>query len=133
MNDKVALEQQLFSWEEWDCVDEGVYVFNGITLREDIGEWERGHQFSHAIVNYTDSTVCFRTTEDDEVGHTYHLFLSVGPKVLDDPSLDEKDDDTIPCPAPEEDVAVKAAQNLSHEALLEAARNGAELGTDDEH
>lgn len=136
-----TLEQQLFSWEEWDSVDEGVYVYTGITLNQDIGNgslvWEKGHKFSHATVNYRNSTVCFYTVEHDEVGHTYPLVLGVGERLeptqfddlpLDHPSLEEEERDTLL----DVDPSVSAAGKLSHEGLLDAARAGAELGTCDE-
>lgn len=81
----MTIEQQLFSWDEWDTYDEGVYVFTMPTLKvallKEQGEWGSdsflpGQVFDHAVVDFQRSYVEFFEGPRDEVGYRYALTLT---------------------------------------------------------
>lgn len=84
------VEFPLFTWEKWDVIEEGVYVYSPVTLKVDIGvhEFSRvmpaftaGKKFAHATVDYQKSIITFYDTDDAEVGHKYALHLAIGGKI----------------------------------------------------
>jgi hypothetical protein len=82
------IESQLFTWEEWDTIDEGVYDFSYVTLTDCMSRlhcWEVGKEFSHAVVDFQTSSVTFYDTPEDEKGHSFELCLSVGRKLIKRP------------------------------------------------
>lgn len=88
-SERKTIESQLFTWEEWDAVDEGVYDFSGVALVLPIFPFgsdnneaiEVGHKFSHAVVDFQHSSVTFYDEPEDEVGLSFELWLSVGRRV----------------------------------------------------
>jgi hypothetical protein len=77
MSIETGIEGQLFSWETWDSVDEGVLSFEKPKLKVDVGDFKSGHIFAHCVVDFQKSKIVFFDTDTDEVGHTFELKLSI--------------------------------------------------------
>ena len=43
-----TLEQQIFSWEDWDELDVGDLIFYDVTLKVPVGEFPAGTHFAYA-------------------------------------------------------------------------------------
>lgn len=87
MNTGKTIENQLFSWEGWDEVEIGVFIFTKVILKRLIGRgydtpcFEIGHHFSHAVFDTQNSTVTFFDNETDEKGHKFELLISIGKEI----------------------------------------------------
>lgn len=51
------MEKQLFDWVDWSDVDVMVFIFDGITLIRQIGDFPIGSKFDSALVNYAAGTL----------------------------------------------------------------------------
>lgn len=90
MNNRISVVDSLFSWEEWDEIETGVFNFTCITMKtgiiqypeDDVARFEfiEGKTFSHAVVNLQKCHITFYDTSDDEVGHKYNISLNIGDK-----------------------------------------------------
>lgn len=45
------METELFTWVDWDIVDEDIMQFQDITLVIPIGNFNKGEKFSYAVIN----------------------------------------------------------------------------------
>ena len=68
------MEQQLFSWEEWDILDEGQYVYYKCTLKECIAEFKPGRYFDQIMMDYMEGKIVLQR---DGIEYTYKLQLIV--------------------------------------------------------
>jgi hypothetical protein len=78
-----TIESQLFSWEAWDGLEDGVMLFEGITTKVELPDklgffTQAGKKFSHCRLDMILSTVTFYDSPEDEVGHMYTLTLTIG-------------------------------------------------------
>lgn len=81
MEIRSSLERQIFTWSEYDMLDEDVFLFMGVTLTQPVGEFPAGTKFEQAVFNVQKSYVRFLTEADDEDGHTFALNCTVGEKL----------------------------------------------------
>lgn len=80
----VSLEQQIFDWESWDPLDQGVVCFINITLNTDIlakaenveYSLKAGFKFDSAVMDIQKSTITFYTAEGTE-GIVFDMILKV--------------------------------------------------------
>ena len=69
----ISLEQQLFSWSEWDNTDVNNFMFYDIVLKVPIGDFPVGTKFVSAYFSNEQSFVQFT----DETGKAYEFKLKV--------------------------------------------------------
>jgi len=60
------MEDQLFTWNDWDIVEECVYQFYDVTLTVPIGKHEIGTVFEYAVVDYTAATMILSRNDKSE-------------------------------------------------------------------
>lgn len=48
------MEKQLFEWESYDIIDDGIYVFNDVTLKIPVGNLPAGSKFDFANLSFLD-------------------------------------------------------------------------------
>jgi hypothetical protein len=82
---KKSIEQQIFTWKEWNDIECGHLHFTDVTLLVPVGDHPKGARFDAASVNMQDSTLTFYNNIGD-VFSQYELVLSVGKKIT--PSTD---------------------------------------------
>lgn len=78
---KIGLENQLFTWREWDDNGPMMPQFYNVELLVPIAEFPAGHKFPVAFFNGDDSNVSFM--DENNVEHIYELILTVGKKLED--------------------------------------------------
>ena len=76
-----TLEQQIFSWSEWDEVDSDTLIFYQATLKVPVGKFPVGTVFKTAAVFFGQGMLSL--IDDQEVEHLYRLNLSVGEPITD--------------------------------------------------
>lgn len=71
-----SLEQQLFTWVDWDSLDTSSMQFEDCTLETQIGEYKKGDYIPIIVFSIEDSTLIFLTKEGQEL-NKYNLKISV--------------------------------------------------------
>lgn len=89
--DRQHIEQQLFTWEDWNQEGPADLQFSEVTLVAQIGEFPVGTKFQAAFLIGSASLLIL--IDDKEVNHAYDLNLNVGDKV----DLETLHDDSCGC------------------------------------
>lgn len=76
--DNPTFEQQLFSWEDWDDIDDVTFMFYDVRLKVDIGQHKAGTHFASAAVNWQYGELELK----DSAGAIYYYDLKL--TVVDD-------------------------------------------------
>jgi hypothetical protein len=76
-----TLEQQIFSWSEWDEESNDTLTFYQATLKVPVGKFPVGTVFKTATVFFGQGMLSL--IDDQEVEHLYRLNLSVGEPITD--------------------------------------------------
>jgi hypothetical protein len=79
--DDMTIERQIFDWEEWDNVDEGVLRFYDVQLKVPVGEFMPGDEFDTAVVDLQNSKLVLYLNEDRTEERVFQLNISVGEEV----------------------------------------------------
>jgi hypothetical protein len=79
-NERINLEHQLFTWEEWDDMGSMSYQFYNVELVVPVGDFPIGTKFDIAYMDGDNSTVSFMNTGDNHI-NIFELHLSVGKKI----------------------------------------------------
>lgn len=79
--DRIALEKQLFDWEDWDEAtgEVGDMAFYNVKLTHSIGEFAAGTEFPAAFWMAGSSLIVL--VDDQDTQHTFELNVSVGKKI----------------------------------------------------
>lgn len=73
-----SIENQLFSWEEWDQVDTVMFSFMNCKLLVPMLGFPPGEMFSHIFMDYENSQIrLFKNSDDESPVKTGTLRLSV--------------------------------------------------------
>jgi hypothetical protein len=59
------VERELFSWDEWDGVDECCYMFYNPVLKVKMGLFPVGTEFNTAVLDYQNGTLEFSSFNTD--------------------------------------------------------------------
>lgn len=70
------MENQLFDWESFDIIDEGVFQFYNCTLKVQVGGFQVGTSVPIAYVNYQEGLLSFMDEEGNELAK-FDLTLGV--------------------------------------------------------
>ena len=62
------MEAELFDWEEIEECDDLYIAFNGITLKQDLGEFKEGENFTKATINYENGVLTLYRVPDHKNG-----------------------------------------------------------------
>lgn len=77
--EKFSLEQQLFTWENWDQTDTFNFYFHGVQLLVPIGSFPVGSKFTAASFNGEDSILTLISDQKDHMEeYSFQLHISVG-------------------------------------------------------
>ena len=68
------MEQQLFTWEQWDIIDTAHFQFYDCVLKVDIGNFKARQCFSVMEINYGKGELIIWEGEDE---HTFKLKLQI--------------------------------------------------------
>lgn len=93
MDQRKALEQALFTWEQWDeGIEPGDLQLFKVTLASQVGEFPAGTTFPYAYLGYSGSFLAL--VDDQKQEHVYELTLSVGRQLTreDFPKAEEHED-----------------------------------------
>lgn len=69
------MEQEYFSWSDWDELDTMVFMFYDVTLNRDIGNFKTGTKFSSAIMDYEKGKLTLWTEDDGETEFPMHIVI----------------------------------------------------------
>lgn len=72
----LPLEQQLFTWENWDIIDHSTMQFKDCKLQRAIGEYKEGADIPVIVLSLEDSTLQFLTKEGQTLNE-YNLLISI--------------------------------------------------------
>lgn len=53
------MEEELFSWEEWEDIDSGVTQYHNIILKVSVGKFPVGTKFDYAMIHIPNGQINF--------------------------------------------------------------------------
>jgi len=71
------MEEQLFSWDDWDIQDTMCFTFYDVELKRDIGKFKVGSKFSNANIDYAEGKLHLYTDDSGENYHTFNLTFNI--------------------------------------------------------
>lgn len=72
------MEEQLFTWKEWDKLETTVFNFHEVELTATIGSHKPGEKFARAYMDFRDGVIqLFASDSDSTAVFTGSLELSV--------------------------------------------------------
>jgi hypothetical protein len=74
-----TLDNQIFTWEDWDSEGPLSMQFSKVTLKVQVGDYPVGTKFPHAFLLGESSVLVLVDDQDEE--HGFRLNLSVGERV----------------------------------------------------
>jgi hypothetical protein len=66
-DDDISIENQFFTWEDWDLVEPGVFIFYNVQLTRDMEGFEAGRMFSHAVLDSQRSLIELVAKNSDKI------------------------------------------------------------------
>jgi len=69
-----SLEEQLFSWSDWDQADTAAFQYYNVELKVSIGEFVSGTKFDWALFDVENAELTLGTNEGVE--HQFNLCVS---------------------------------------------------------
>jgi len=77
------VEGKFFDWQDWDVLDDGMYQYYTVELKQDIGIFHKGEQFDVGIVDYQHGVL---TLQRGKNAWKFHLRLEIGDAIRDETS-----------------------------------------------
>lgn len=78
----VSIDEQLFSWEDWDVLDTMCFMFYNCTLRKHIGNYRSDTKIDHIVLDYAKGRIELYVDEEaEEPAASYRLIALIGGRI----------------------------------------------------